>query len=81
MELKDTVSLMLSGDYKDRLKAEYQQLAIRYKKLNTMLMRWDTGALSKVPGWPREYYDHQIKAMREYMNLLEDRAQHEGVHM
>ena len=34
MELKDTVNLMLSEDFKDRLKAEYFQLENRYKKLN-----------------------------------------------
>ena len=37
MELKDTVSLMQSADYKERFKAEYYQLVIRYKKLKAML--------------------------------------------
>lgn len=32
MELKDTIELMQSSDYKDRFKAEYYQLADRYKK-------------------------------------------------
>ena len=31
MELKDTVDLMLSTDYKERFKAEYYQLKIRTK--------------------------------------------------
>ena len=30
MELKDTVDLMTSDDYKDRLKAEYLQTKIRW---------------------------------------------------
>lgn len=30
MELKDTVEMMLSADYKERFKAEYYQLKIRY---------------------------------------------------
>ena len=30
MELKDTVALMESDDYKDRFKAEYYQTKIRY---------------------------------------------------
>lgn len=29
-ELKDTIELMNSSDYKDRFKAEYYQLKIRY---------------------------------------------------
>lgn len=30
MELKDTVEMMNSEDYKERFKAEYQQVVIRY---------------------------------------------------
>ena len=36
MELKDTVELMNSSDYKDRFKAEYQQVKIRHEKLRKM---------------------------------------------
>ena len=43
MELKDTVALMASADYKERFKAEYYQLVIRFKKLQTMLEKWDKG--------------------------------------
>ena len=34
MELKDTIDLMTSEDYKDRFKAEYYQTKIRYDKLH-----------------------------------------------
>lgn len=33
MELKDTVEMMGSADYKERFKAEYYQTKIRYEKL------------------------------------------------
>ena len=33
MELKDTIDLMLSDNWKDRLQAEYFQLDMRIKKL------------------------------------------------
>ena len=33
MELKDTIELMKSNDYKDRFKAEYYQVKIRREKL------------------------------------------------
>lgn len=36
MELMETVVLMCSADYKERFKAEYFQLKIRYEKLLTM---------------------------------------------
>ena len=38
MELKDTVALMESADFKDRFKAEYYQTKIRYEKLHTMIV-------------------------------------------
>lgn len=37
MELKQTVEMMNSADYKERFKAEYMQVVIRYKKLANML--------------------------------------------
>ena len=33
MELKDTIEMMMSEDYKERFKAEYNQTKIRYEKL------------------------------------------------
>lgn len=36
-ELKDTVELMLSDDYKDRFLAEYYQTHIRFTKLSETL--------------------------------------------
>jgi lysozyme family protein len=43
MELKETVEMMLSDDYKERFRAEYNQLDIRCNKLRSMLKRWDSG--------------------------------------
>lgn len=37
MELADTAKMMLSEDYKERFRAEYGQVAIRYQKLKAML--------------------------------------------
>ena len=37
--LNDTILLMSSDDYKDRFKAEYLQLKIRYEKLNDLCTR------------------------------------------
>ena len=44
MELKDTIDLMQSKDYKERFKAEYYQLKIRREKLMDFLDRWNRGA-------------------------------------
>ena len=49
MTLNDTVTMMDSADYKERFRAEYYQLVIRYKKLLAMLDKWDTGELNFEP--------------------------------
>ena len=41
MELKDTIIGMTSPDYKERFKAEYQQVKIRYTKLKALRNKWD----------------------------------------
>lgn len=79
MELKDTISLMQSADYKERFKAEYHQLVIRYKKLKAMLEDWDQGELKFNPTCPRSTYNIQIAAMVDYIAILEARAVMEGV--
>jgi hypothetical protein len=73
-ELKETVGLMTSDDYKERYKAEYYQLALRYKGLKAMLEKWDNGTLDFKPTCPRSTYNMQIKAMTDYLAILEARA-------
>ena len=79
MELKDTVEMMNSEDYKKRFKAEYQQNVIRYQKLVAMLEKWDKGKLNFEPTCPRSTYNMQIKAMTDYIAVLEARAVMEDI--
>lgn len=79
MELRDTVEMMESTDYKERFKAEYCQNVIRYEKLKAMLDKWDRGLLSFEPTCPRSTYNMQIKAMTDYIAVLEARAVMEGI--
>ena len=79
MELRDTVDMMNSEDYKERFRAEYCQTVIRYEKLKNMLDRWDDGKLNFVPTCPRSTYNMQIRAMADYIAVLEARAVMEGV--
>lgn len=78
-ELKDTVEMMNSTDYKERFKAEYAQVVIRYQKLKAMLDKWDNGELNFNPTCPRSTYNMQIKAMTDYIAVLEARAVMEDV--
>ena len=79
MKLSETTELMNSNDYKERFKAEYLQLKIRTTGLKNMLEKWDNGSLEFNPTCPREIYDIQIKAMTDYLKVLEERAVIENV--
>lgn len=80
-ELKDTIKMMDSVDYKERFKAEYYQVVIRYQKLKSMLDKWDNGQLEFTPTCPRSTYNMQITAMTNYIAILETRAVMEGVEL
>ena len=80
-ELKDTVALMQSENYKERFKAEYYQVVIRFEKLKNMLEKWDKGTLEFTPTCPKAAYNCQIKAMADYIASLEVRASIEGVEL
>lgn len=79
VELKETVEMMNSADYKERFKAEYQQVFIRCQKLAAMLEKWDSGELNFEPTCPRSTYNMQIRAMTDYIAVLEARAVMEGI--
>lgn len=78
-ELKDTVALMTSADYKERFQAEFYQLETRYMKLRDMCDKWDEDELDFTPTCPRGMYDEQLDAMWDYLEVLVDRAKLEGV--
>ena len=80
-ELRDTIEMMNSGDYKERFKAEYYQVVIRYQKLKSMLDKWDSDQLELTPTCPRSTYNMQITAMTDYIAVLEARAVMEGVEL
>lgn len=79
MELNETVEMMNSADYKNRFKAEYYQSVIRRNKLVAMLEKWDNDELELAPTCPRSVYDMQVRAMTDYITVLEARAAIEGV--
>ena len=78
-ELKDTVDLMNSADYKDRFKAEYLQTKIRYDKLHKMIVKYEAGTLNFTPSCSLELLKKQKTYMGEYIRCLENRAEIEGI--
>jgi hypothetical protein len=77
MELKDTVEMMLSSDYKERFKAEYYQLKIRHDKLQKMVENWYK--LKFTPTCSYGTYVCQLSAMEDYIAILKSRAEQEGI--
>ena len=77
--LADTIALMQSNDYKERFKAEYYQLKIRYDKLRAMVEAMDAGTLDFEPTCSRDIYVTQLSYMQRYMMTLECRAEEEKI--
>ena len=88
MQLKDTVDMMTSSDYKERFKAEYHQTKIRYEKLkafNTKIEASQRTQWSKSPiempkhDCPEDVLREQQSIMGQYLHTLEVRAVIEGI--
>lgn len=61
---------MTSLDYKDRFKAEFEQLCFRLNELDAFLIKWDKGELKTTPKTPREWLKRQRQAMVDYGQVL-----------
>jgi len=87
MELKETVEMMNSADYKERFKAEYYQTKIRYEKLHKMTTKYEAGIMENdaskylgfTPTCPLALLISQKKNMGMYLHDLEVRAALEHV--
>lgn len=85
-----TVDGMLSADYKERFKAEYQQTKIRYEKLKALNSKIEAAqATERRPkavempkhDCPEYMLRDQQRVMGEYLHILEVRAVIEGVEL
>ena len=78
MELKDTIELMNSEDYRERFKAEYYQVKIRYEKLKDFCNKIEVAEMTKTEppkhDCPLELLREQQKYMGQYISILEKRA-------
>lgn len=83
MELKETVELMNSKDYKERFVAEYHQVKIRYEKLKNFCNKIE---VEKMLGEEVTKHDCPLGLLREqqkymglYLSVLEKRALIENI--
>lgn len=81
MELKDTIDLMNSTDYKQRFKAEYLQTKIRYDKLDAMTVKYEAETLNFTPSCSLELLKEQKKYMENYIRTLKIRAEIEKINL
>ena len=81
IELKDTIPMMISDDYKERFVAEYAQLKIRYKKRYAVLEKYAADKLDVKPTCPIETLYEQLDHMEAYLSVLETRAKYEGIEL
>lgn len=79
MELKDTIKLMESEDYKERFRAEYYQTKIRYDKLHRLIIKMEAGTCDFTPSCSLEIHKEQAKYMGMYLHILEVRAEIEKI--
>ena len=77
----ETAGMMLSGDYKERMKAEYWQVKHRYDSLHRMVVKYEAGTLDFTPNCPLDLLKEQKAAMGKYLYVLEVRAQIENVNL
>ena len=79
MQLKDTIKMMNSKDYKERFKAEYYQLSLRLYRLTSMLIKWENNTLDFVPKCSKETLENQVIFMQGYIGILRLRAKIEEI--
>lgn len=78
-DIRDTNILMCSEDYKDRLKAEHDQLLIRVNKLRNMLDQYRQNKLSFTPSCSYDLLHEQLVYMEQYLRVVQKRLVIEGV--
>lgn len=78
-DLKDTIALMTSVDYKDRFRAEYWQTKIRHDKLKAMLEKYERRELEFEPTCAPGLLRYQLSTMGVYLDTLITRATVEGI--
>ena len=81
MQLKDTVEMMNSEDFKERFKAEYYQLLIRIYGLTSMLNKWKNNMLDFEPKCSKETLENQVIFMQGYIAILRLRAKIEEIEL
>lgn len=74
-----TCSTYEAADWKERFIQEYNFVKEKYERLHAMLNKYEAGTLEFIPNCSLELLKRQQKAMGEYLNVLEIRAEIENI--
>ena len=81
LTLERSAELMMSGDYRARMAAEWAQVKIRIRRLQDMLDAYREGKLDFEPTCPITLLREQALVMQEYVDILEKRAELDGIRL
>ena len=73
------IQLIRSDDWKDRFRAEVMELSIRLERLDNMLEKYRNNALDFIPNCPYDILYEQSIYMRQYLRILQERAEIEDI--
>lgn len=76
-KLNETITLMISDDYKQRFRSEYYQLKIRYEKLKEDVDNYGNNGFEEKCS--KGLLKMQLGYMNEYLGVLKIRAENEGI--
>lgn len=78
---RDFYPYLMSENYKIRMLGEYEELCYRYLKLKGLIIKYMDGTLDFEPTCPIELLKAQLEAMSKYKEILEKRAEIEGINL
>ena len=81
LTLERSAELMPNGDYRARMAAEWAQVIIRLRRLQDMLDAYRDGKLDFELTCPITLLREQALVMQEYVDILEKRAELEGIRL
>ena len=79
MELEDTIEGMLSSDYSERLRAEYDQASIRLRKLTKFLNKYEKDPKNVILECPVDMLYKTKFCLELYRSALQDRLIYEVI--
>ena len=79
MDINEIIAMLQSDDYKERFKGEYYLIKMKLEKLRQLLLKYENGTLDFTPSCSLALLKNQASVMKQYITILERRAEIEKV--